>query len=192
VTGTRSHGSTCIRVATTLVLLVAVPDCTRLDRDRERALASPPAQRLVGVWDASFRLDRQLRIRGSTEAAPTVRGVIALIENHFGQGRFGSIGTPLHYGVYDVDFTPYGFALLDAGGVPAAAARTAAAQNSDADSVVILLNPDENGLSMSLTGAMKGDQISGVWLLENRSRNGFSAGGRFSMWRRPLVDQRRP
>jgi hypothetical protein len=159
--------------------------CAPAEPDRAAALASTAAQRLEGVWDASFRLEYPAP--RSAPPSPVVRGVIALIENHVGREQFGALGTPLHHGVYDVDFTAYGVALPHPAGLPTAVART----TSGPDSVVILLEPSDEGRSLMLSGLMSRDEIAGVWRLENPSRSALWRGGRFVMRRRDSATARR-
>lgn len=159
--------------------------CAPAEPDRAAALASKTAQRLVGVWDASFHLEYPAAPNDS--AHPVVRGVIALIENHVGRERFAALGTPLHHGVYDLDFAPYGVDLPHPSGLPTAVAGT----TPNADSVLILLDPSDEGRSVLLSGVLSRNEIAGVWHLENHDRSALWRGGRFVMRRRDDGPERR-
>jgi hypothetical protein len=159
-----------------LACTACLASCGRVDWSHQRAIDAPIARRLVGVWSARFTFDSTLA-RGA-HVAP-VTGTIALVQDHFGRVGADQLRNPLHYGVYDVDFNPFGFDSRDAGAVPTAIASAWQAPNH-VDSVRIVLDPGETQMDITLDGAMEGDSIGGTWGVRSRFAVG---GGTFTMTR---------
>jgi len=78
------------------------------------------------------------------------------------------------YGIYDVDFTAFGFDCRPQRGTPLAGGR-----NVSPDSAEVVLNPQTDHGGVALVGRFSGDSIAGVWY---ERRSGGSS-GRFVMRR---------
>lgn len=166
-------GATCRVSLAAMLVLGALAGCQRLDAARARALATPAARRLVGVWRVTFTLDSVSRLRGG---AQSVRGTIALIEDHYEQGSYPQIAEPTHYGTYDIDFTPFGFEARGPRAVPIAVAGvsrdSANRSGRSVDHVRIVLDPDEPRMNVTLDGTLAADTIAGTWSVESRTAFG--------------------
>jgi hypothetical protein len=121
-----------------------------------------------------LRLDEPLQL-GSKPSATEVHGQIALLANRWVGGVYPQMLSPTCYGVYDLDFSPFGFDPRNRGHVPLALAGTGAR-----DSVTVVLEPGPNQQSVVLRGVLAGDSVAGHWILEE-FRGG--ATGRFVMRR---------
>lgn len=158
-----------VRVALTVGALA----CQQANANRAHDLATSPAQRLVGVWDVQFHLDRPLQIV-APPSTRDVRGTVALIENHLGNASFRELPKALNYGVYDVDFKPIGFDPHVVGGVPTAVAR------ATSDSVEMVLSPGSDHMAIVMHGRFTADSVTGAWSVDLRAAGG---GGHFVMRR---------
>ena len=155
--------------------------CSKTDDSRrERALDAPTARLLVGTWDATFTLDRPLKVTSDSTRPRSVTGALAFVEARHVAPEIPQLSGATHDVAYDVDFRPFGFDLRDRGAAPPAAART-----GERDSVAILFGTGESLFSLRVQGAFVGDSVSGVWTAETPRSGG--AGGRFSMHRRQIA-----
>jgi hypothetical protein len=162
-----------LRRVTVVAVLVAAAGCDDRAALRRRASA-PLSQRMVGVWDARFGLERPVtahRVPSGTE----VRGTITLAPNESMSGGTSVLSAPTHYGTWGGDFTPFGFDPRPRGHVP-----TVAAQVGGTDSVTIVLEPESDVYPVVLQGVLRGDSVAGAWEVEGRALTG---GGRFVLTR---------
>src|SRR5512141_2995423 len=106
--------------------------CTGSDSvNRAETLASPNALRLIGVWQATFWLDRPSTLtRYAADSSPVV-GTIAFTEDTHGLVSADELTGPTHDGVYDIDFSRFGFATRGSGDFPGAIARISDAHRSN-------------------------------------------------------------
>jgi hypothetical protein len=146
------------------------------DRDRtalERRADSPETKRLIGTWDARFRLERPLLV-GSTPQKLDVIGEMAFVANRTLLRAYPTMELPSDYGSFDVDFSPFGFdARSDS--------PTALAAWHASDSVDIILGEPHSDISVRMHGRFVGDSIVGGWrVLISRTGGG---GGSFVLVR---------
>lgn len=162
--------------------------CTDSDPvNRAETLASPSALRLIGVWHATFWLDRLSTVtRYAADTSPVV-GTIAFTEDTHGLVSADELTGPTHDGVYDIDFSRFGFETRVSGDFPAAIARITEASRVSGvqpshDSLSIVLSPGTQLFAVRMNGEIRGDTVSGVW-----SSSAYRAGGgsgRFVLARR--------
>ncbi|HXC26108.1 MAG TPA: hypothetical protein VNU46_09355, partial [Gemmatimonadaceae bacterium] len=131
-------------------------------------------QRLVGVWEMRFRLDQLLALK-STPSPNEIHGEIAFLANPWFRTAPPERVSPTDYGVYDVDFTPFGFDPRTPGQVPVAIAMV-----RDHDTVQIMLGQGQSQ-TVTLDGTMVGDSVVGAW---QASVVHFGVSGWFVMMRR--------
>ena len=143
----------------------------------EKQAMAPENQRLIGIWDARFQLDRPLF--GSADSAPIgrhVRGELAFLANRWVRRAYPALRSAALYGSYDVDFSPLGFDPRSNDETP-----TAVAGWRSLDSLEIIIGDPESDLSVSMDGRFAGDSIAGGWrVVIARS---YGSGGRFVMVR---------
>jgi hypothetical protein len=160
------------------VLCLAAMLIVACDSDRatlERRVNSPETKRLVGTWDARFRLARPLLL-GSDPPREEVRGEVAFLANRSIVRAYPTMELPSDYGSFDVDFTPFGFDARSNSQAPSALAAW-----SGADSVEIILGDPNNDISVRMHGRFAGDSIVGDWrVLISRTGGG---GGSFVLAR---------
>ncbi|NUR54913.1 MAG: hypothetical protein HOQ29_10725 [Acidobacteria bacterium] len=147
---------------------------------RQRLLASPEALRLVGAWKVRFELNYAVSSRVDVGKVGPITGTVVLAEDRFGRVGSTEIGDATHDGVYDVDFSPFGFSSRSEGDVPAAIARLV--PTTLGDSLYIVLSPGTTRLAVVMAGRLAGDSASGEW-----HASAFSSGGgagSFTMHRR--------
>jgi len=174
----------------TIGLLLLALGCQGDSGERRRALEEAPAKHLVGVWDATFWLDRPISLGAAARNPPrSITGLMALVEDHQDQVSSEDLSDPTHVGVYDIDFSSFGFQPGDTHSIPVAVARTTArrtvgpgqtAPGSERDSVTIVLDPGTSRYPCRLTGAFSADSITGVWT----AGQALGGGGRFLLTRR--------
>ena len=166
-----------------IVLLACGGDSPR----RREALAEEPARRLVGAWDATFWLDRPVTLRSALSSPPRrIEGSMAFLEDHVGTPSVEELSDPTHVGVFDIDFSPFGFELRNTNGIPRAVARTVRRATAlitslngktMPDSVTIVLDPGTSRFPFRLVGAFTSDSITGTWW----AGQALGGGGRFSL-----------
>jgi hypothetical protein len=153
--------------------------------DRDALLARADAERLVGVWDVTFVLERSLTHLYDSATARPVTGSMAFTENRRGEETLGNFGEVTHKGVYDVDLSSFGLALRNGDQTGTAVARTvperAGARGTTLlrDSVLVALDPGDSRLNLRLVGILVADSASGSWTSD------ALRSGRFVMRRRP-------
>lgn len=128
------------------------------------------ARRLVGVWDGTFTLTQST----GTESPDTVRGTIALVRNHSGRVWTPQLGAVSEYGIYDIDFRPFGFDPRDDQSIPTAVAQitTDSSGSTQASHVRIVLHPGNARVAAILDGTLTRDEITGAWQTDSRSASG--------------------
>jgi hypothetical protein len=147
---------------------------------RRTELAGPAAHQLVGEWNVKFWLDRTAYGRASDTAV--VEGTLSLEEDTYGRISASEMRDPTHAGVYDLDFSRFGFAARDADEIPAAIARVSYRSTGRADSITIVLSPGTHLFPVIMSGAIDGDAVTGKWTASAYRAGGAS--GRFAMERR--------
>lgn len=145
---------------------------------RAQTLASPSARRLIGVWRVSFWLDRGAAItRNAADTSPIV-GTVAFTEDSHGVVSADELTGPTHDGVYDIDFSRFGFRTRGSGEFPGAIARVTEGRRGKTyqhmrDSLSIILSPGTQLYAVWMTGEMGDDTVAGVWTAAaNRSDGG--------------------
>jgi hypothetical protein len=172
-----------INPLSSIVVLIAVLGCTE-GASNDRATVPNTAAHLTGSWDATFYLDREFRTGTST--LRRVDGTLVLMQIQSRAPSFPDMTAPLQYGLYDIDFSPYGFDPRDDSSVPTAVARAIPAGDRGTDSVFIILEPQRKGMTVLMRGEMSGDRGAGLWTVESPSRAGIAKSGRFSMTRQHI------
>jgi hypothetical protein len=143
------------------------------------------AERLVGTWQCTLRLERPLSLSTDASKLPrSVVGTVALLETRGGKPSFDQMDAPTHVGVYVIDLGALGFSRSPGGGViPGLVARTvrkpASAAASVRDSLFVVINPQTPDRSVRLSGTFDGDSASGVWVAESL----LGGGGTFTLRR---------
>lgn len=159
-------------------LCVAVLALAACDRDRatlERRAESPETKRLIGTWDAHFRLERPLLV-AFPQQGRDVAGEVAFVANRTLVRVYPTMELPSNAGSFDVDFSPFGFDARNDGVTPTALAAWRAS-----DSVDIILGEPHSDISVRMHGRFVGDSIVGGWrVLISRTGGG---GGSFVLVR---------
>jgi len=177
------------RIARAMLLvgsILIVVGCTESDDgNRAATLASPAARRLNGSWQVSFTLDRNATVTRNVQDTSQVTGSLAFAEDNHGVVSADELASPTHDGVYDIDFSRFGFSTRTSGSFPGVIARVAVVGNRvgrpGSDSVSIILSPGSQLLTVRMTGRIAGDSIVGGWTASGyRSAGGT---GRFVMQR---------
>jgi hypothetical protein len=146
---------------------------------------------LVGVWDATFWLDRPVAPGTDPRKPPRrVTGSMAFLEDHVGSLSPEELTSPTHVGVYDIDFRVLGFQPHGPSGFPTVVARTiprVEGQSSTSptmpDSVSIVLDAGSSRFPLLLQGNIAADSVSGTWT----AGQALGGGGRFSLQRHRTV-----
>lgn len=179
-------------LAGVLGLVLGVAGChERAPADRDTLLAHADAASLVGVWDATFVLERSLTYLYDSVTARAVAGSMAFTENRRGEGTLPDFGEVTHRGVFDVDLSSLGLTPRGGDRTGTAVARTVPIRGDGdlgppvRDSVFIALDPDDSRLDLRLAGALVADSISGSWTSD------VLRSGRFVMRRRGETGVRR-
>ena len=134
-------------------------------------------QRLIGIWDARFQLERPLFAAADSRAVNHyVSGELAFLPNRWLTRAYPMIKSASVYGSYDVDFSPFGFDARSDDETP-----TAVAGWLSSDSLEIVIGNSGSDVTVRMAGRIAGDSISGGWrVLISRTSGG---GGRFVMVR---------
>lgn len=150
-----------------LALIVSLV-LTAIGGTRSTAQAQSKAvDQVTGVWDARFTLTKPMLLAKSPSRA-TVVGQIAMLRSAWLAKQYGTDVGAGWDGMYDVDFTPFGFEARPARRVPSVTAMM-----SRGDSIEVRLNPHVSQGAVVLRGVMKGDSITGIWYYEsNRGGSG--------------------
>ena len=149
--------------------------------NRRAELAAPAAQRLVGTWSAQFWLDRNAYVQ-STDTT-TVSGTISLEEDTYGRVSVSELANATHAGVYDLDFSKFGFEARESNAPPAAIARVSShtANGVSMDSLTVVLSPGTALVPVVMNGFINGDSVVGQWTASAYRAGGAS--GHFTMRR---------
>lgn len=115
---------------------------------------------LVGVWQGAFTATPT---SGATSGGPTsaLGGDIVLFQSPWIERLYGIEDSTSLEGVYDLDFTPFGFEARPVGRVPLANGSLAGDL-----SVRIRLNPYVSQGAVVLEGVLHGDSVVGRWYYE--------------------------
>lgn len=156
--------------------------CRASDVRRQPDTDSLAADHLAGEWDASFHLGSEFRAGASSSRE--VRGTLTLVRKRATTAAISGMAGPVNYGLYDIDFTSFGFDPREDGSVPGVVARLSPASRGTVDSLFIDLEPQARGVSVLIRGVVGGDHAEGAWMTESPSRAGIGEWGRFTMTRR--------
>lgn len=163
------------------MLALAIAACGGGSPETRFALATRPAQNLVGTWDAKLSLNRPYQLELHDPAAKGICGTVGFLENHYARGGSGPTDTSPHLGVYDLDLSLLGLNWLGDNPFPTAVATSADDYRAPAgvvsDSVAIVLNPGSQE-RIVLLGRYHVDGISGRWTAQS-SRG--TASGSFTL-----------
>lgn len=160
-------------VCVVAVILAACSDRTAIVKQASAA----SNQRLIGIWDARFQLERPLFASTDSRALNHyVSGELAFLPNRWVTRAYPTMSSATVYGSYDVDFSPFGFDARSNDETP-----TAVAGWLSSDSLEIIMGDPDSDLSVRLDGRIAGDSITGGWRVLI-ARSGGS-GGRFVMVR---------
>ena len=162
-------------LATILQLACSTPRAADPD-----AAASRVSNQLIGSWDARFELGSAFP--SASSRPKDVRGMLTFVRTASGAVNVPDMVAPVTYGLYDADFTSFGFDIHDGEGAPTAVAGIAGAVADSTDSVVIVIGPKERGVSVLLRGKLNDGKLNGAWTTES-GRAGIAEWGRFSMTR---------
>lgn len=180
-------------VAGVLGLMLGVVGCRgATPGDRDALLARADAERLVGVWDVTFVLERSLTYLYDSATARPVVGSMAFTENRRGEETLGDFGEVTNKGVYDVDLSSFGLTLPSGDRTGTAIARTVPEGASGRgatplrDSVFVALDPEDSRLNVRLTGILVADSAFGSWTSD------ALRSGRFVMRRRAAPNPAAP
>jgi len=164
-------------------LLIFSSACGNEDQsERAALLATPAAKHLVGTWTAKFWIDAGPR-RSKQVDSTTVAGTISLEEDRYGSVSTDALQSATHAGVYNVDFSKFGFSSRQSDELPAAIASVSRQQSRDQskDSVTIVLSPGTALYPVVMTGLVYGDSAIGQWYAAAYRSGGMA--GRFAMKR---------
>jgi hypothetical protein len=188
-TGIIARSPLARRLAAGLVLLAlgGALGCRGESAERRQALAEAPARELVGVWEATLWLDRPLTLQTDPRTLPLrVVGLVAFLEDHYGDYSPPELSDATHVGVYDIDVRSFGLQLRGANAFPIAVARTfdvttrsRATSDEERTAISIVLEPGNSRYALLLTGTFVADSIAGRWT----AGQSLGGGGRFSMRR---------
>ena len=137
------------------------------------SVAASRSQRAgVGDLGGTWKLALSREQSGDTTH---ITGEIALLHGSWiDRANLVNIRSHTVYGIYDVDFTPFGFDCRPQRGVPLVGGREVAP-----DSAEVVLNPQTDHGGVALKGRFSGDSIFGVWY----ERRSGGPSGRFVMRR---------
>lgn len=162
--------------------IVTVLACGQIDSGAPSDSAGASADNLVGSWDARFTLDHEFL--ATTTHGAAIFGTLLLTRLKSGPRNFQDIPSPSYYGLYDLDFSPYGFDSRRDGAVPTVVAARLPAQGHPGDSVLIVLDPERRGVTLLIRGDLHDDRVTGKWVTETASRSGIAVSGEVLMTRR--------
>lgn len=173
------------RSAIVLLALIVALGCTSESGEKGRAIDETTAERLVGSWDVTLRLERPLSLSMDARKLPlSVTGVISFLEDRSRGLSFDQMDGPTHIGVYEIALGSLGFPRRESDVIPSLAARTipnrGAAASLGHDSVYIVINPETPRQLLRLAGTFDSDSVSGVWVAESF----LGGGGTFVLRRR--------
>lgn len=146
---------------------------------RAAVLATPLARGAIGTWRATFWLDPRSTLGALIPDSTSVSGEIVLAEDSRGAISAAELQASTHDGVYDVDFSPFGFSSRESGALPGVIARVVPAS----DSLYVVLSPGTPLFAVRMMGVISGDTAAGTWTASGNRVSGGS--GRFVMRRVP-------
>jgi hypothetical protein len=162
------------------LLLLAGVGCDELNGGDRRAVVVTEGDHLTGSWEASFALDE---FGSQPSVTRGVHGTIVFARIKQGGSGFPDMAVPLDYGLYDIDFSSYGFDSRVDGAVPTAIARSWSVSPREPDSLLVVLNPERRGVIVLMRGRLRNDRADGVWTAMSTARSGIGESGRFAMTR---------
>ncbi len=124
------------------------------------------AQTMAGRWTVRFTLTTSPILNSDVRHLGTIDGQIALLGNTSVSGQYGGLPVVTDYGTYDIDFSPFGFDSPERGRPPQVIVGPIAN-----DSVIVMLSPSSDDLSITMRGKSHADSIGGTWTVS------FSRGG---------------
>ena len=165
----------------TLALLIVLVACSE-GRSATTGGEDPAAGKLVGVWDATMKVERSYPLQLRPSQAMAICGTIGLIENGTRSASAEDVASATQLGVYDLPLSQIGLEWNGTAAFPAATASitaptTYASPASGGDLVRIVLNPGSEE-RIILSGRFEPSGIQGTWTA--RSARG-TANGSFSM-----------
>jgi len=165
----------------TLALLIILVACSE-GRSASAGRDAPAAGKLVGVWDATMKVERPYPLQLQPSQVTAICGAIGLIENGTRSASAEDVASATQLGVYDLPLSQIGLEWSGKAAFPAAAASitgpaTDTSPASGSDSVRILLNPGSEE-RIILSGRYESGGIQGTWTAQ--SARG-TANGSFSM-----------
>lgn len=123
-----------------------------------RVRPSPVDREITGAWSAEFRLVGQPRA-SPAPSGRLAKGELAFIRSGWASDRYLlKVRSLTAFGVYDVDFNALGFEARPRNEAPVAGARA-----YSADSVEVVLNPQQDHGGVELQGRLEGDSVVGRW-----------------------------
>lgn len=169
-------------------LVLAASGCGRSSSGEASDVTTSASDRLVGSWEVTFHPGDGSLVRS---AAPIgVRGTLIFVRGDTRGSSFPGIASPINYGLYDVDFTPFGFDTRDDGSVPGMVGHTSvSALGAVPDSIFILVGAERRGMSVLLQGELRGSRVEGTWITESPGRAGIAERGSFTMTRQRETDR---
>jgi hypothetical protein len=133
---------------------------------------------LTGQWSVSYTVDSNVAWRGHIQEP--VQGVVTLMTNRTVDRDYPRIGVPAAYGVYDVNFSAWGF-------TPAGSALpTIVGGATGGDSIEIRLDSDRRDFEMTMDGRLRGDSVRGRWIASDA--RAILGHGNFTMRRLATCD----
>ena len=163
-----------------VLLLLACTACGDWSGGSKGAVAAAASDRLVGSWEARFLLSDGLR--GEPSLVDGVHGRLIFVRIKSARS-FPDLAAPVEYGLYDIDFSPYGFDSRVGGDIPTAIARISTAPSPGVDSLFIVLDPERRGVVVLMRGQLHGNRADGVWTAMSSTRSGIGESGTFAMTR---------
>jgi hypothetical protein len=164
-----------------VMLLIGSVACTE-GRSSGAARDSAIGREMVGVWDATMRVNHPYPLQLRSSDAVEICGMIGLVENHASNTAADDIGAATQLGVYDLPLSRLGLEWNGLASFPAATVSTGidsgiGSSATVRDSVRIVLNPGSEE-RIVLSGRYEANGIHGTWTAQ--SARG-TATGTFSM-----------
>jgi hypothetical protein len=168
------------QIASLCIALIFICGCGNENTNRSVELNAPAARRLVGTWNAEFWLDRNAYHSRDTTEVP---GTISLEEDTYGRISATELGDATHAGVYDLDFSRFGFEAREPDAVPTVIARVShrIVNGAPIDSLRIVLSPGSPLFPVVMSGLIDCDRPAGQWTASAYRTGGAS--GHFAMTR---------
>ena len=116
------------------------------------------ASKMIGRWSVTFRLTASPVLNRDVMRLGEIHGQFALLENTSISGAYGGLPLVTDYGTYDIDFSPFGFDSPERGRPPQVIVGPA----TD-DSVIVMLSPLRDDLSITMRGKAHADSVDGTW-----------------------------